>query len=639
VAQEFVIRISGQDAGAEALIKKITSALSKVTDPVDKAQKRLGKLGDVGQSGLSKVTKGFDGITRAATGVVDKIVEIVPGLAAIGSAASVAGLTALATKFGTVGFNLNKSSKLLDINAQELAAWHVAAKRAGVSAEEFDSAMSSSQMSIRAAAFGADPHAMVLLQKMGVQIARNRDGTIDYYTTQMRLMKAVAGQKSVEAQRDAAGTFGFGALLPMLQQGTYAADKARALRKGLVPTNEEIARAVAFHQNVNDLEDSVTGLARSIGSGLIPILDPVVKKMAQWLDRNRADIADKITSAVQKFVDWLSRINWDEVSNKSKELFDNMGGLKTVLIAIAALTFAGPISSALGLISTLGTLTGSAIPAALGGLTGLGLLGLGGAALFTIDQLKNSTEPGHFVGRNPGAPNQKPLRDADTNTAWWDRQKRDLANFFVTPNGQFVARNDRGSHGGTAGMGPLGIRSNNPLNMLDHDNEIVYSTPEAGIAAAVRNLRKGYRGLTLAAIADKWTGGARTGNTPQQMANYLGALSNGTGLSSDQVPDLNNQAVVAALIKAQIRAENGMQPYTDTQINAGINAGDVSQPAAAAASPPAGSLAQRFENDRESRATAINITFHDVPQGVRAEAKTPDGSYMPTKVNYRLDGI
>lgn len=617
MAQEFVIRISADDA-ATATINKIKAALGKVTEPIEKSQKSMKSLGDVGQVGLEKLKKGLGGVAHAARKVVDRIVEIIPGLTAIGGAASLAGLSALAAKFGNFGFGLNKSSKLLGMNAQDLSAWHVAAKRAGVSAEEFDSSMSGSQMAIRGAAFGADPHAMLMLQKMGVQIQHNKDGSIDYLSTQQKIMTALAKQPSVQGQRDAANALGMGALLPMIQQGTYAADKARAMRKGLVPTPDEIARATAFHQNVNDLEDSVSGLGNSIGSRLIPILDPLVTGFAKWLDANRAQIADQIGAAVQKIANWISSINWDEVTNKAKAFWDAIGGLKGVAIAIAALTFAGPLAGMIGLAANAALLVVSL--AKIAGLASnpmlLGLLALGGAGFAAEILAKNA-----YDKAIPAGPNH----DIEVANA--------LAGGVVTTSRPDAGPGEYGSLGAWLSKKfgnkvPLGIRSNNPLNMLDHGKEITYATPEEGIAAAAKNLQRGYRGLTLAAIADKWTGGARTGNTPQQMANYVGILSSGTGLRPDETPDLGNATVVASLLKAQIRSENGKQPYSDEQINNGVGAG------MGASSAPA-------DDGHDARVAAlrqhaVTITFENVPAGVRPQAKSADGGYLPTKVNYAM---
>ncbi|NYH21383.1 hypothetical protein [Paraburkholderia bryophila] len=570
--------------------------------------------------------------------MVDKIVEIIPGLTAISGAASLAGLTALATKFGTFGFNLSKSSKLLGMNAQDLASWHVAAKRAGVSADQFDSAMSGSQMTIRAAAFGADPHAMMLLQKMGVQIQRNKDGTIDYYSTQQRLMKAIEGQKSVEAQRDVAGTFGMSGLLPMLQQGTYGADKARAFRKGLVPTADEVARAAQFHQDINDLDDSVTGLGNSIGSKLIPILDPLVNGFAKWLDTHRAEIADKISGSVQKLVDWLSKINWDEVASEAKVLWDNLGGVKGVAIAIAAIKFAGPIAGVLNLISSLITLTTTTIPAAASALGTLGLAGIAAWGALKVAKLAGLPD----VDNKQGV---EDVRNGDWLAASTHLPAGDFARALAAraagrSNTEIASSLQGGANPAEAGAKTtLGIRSNNPLNMLDHNREIEYDTPERGIAAAVSNLERNYRGLTLAQIQDKWTGGARTGNTPLQIANYTKIMSAASGLGADVKPDLGDPRQVASIIAGMIRAENGQQPYSPEQIGnatvAGMQQGGTTV---------SGTVRPTGDDGHDARVAqlqqaALHVTFSNVPVGTRVEAKTPDGGYLPTKVNYAMGSM
>jgi hypothetical protein len=639
VSQEFVIRIRADDA-ATATVNKIKAALGKVTEPIDKAQKRLGKLGDLGTGSLGKLEKGFRNAADSAGKVVDKIVEVIPGLTAIGGAASLAGLSALAVRFGAFGFTLNKTSKLLGMNAQDLAAWHVAARRAGVSAEELDSGMSGSQMAIRAAANGADPHAMLLLQKMGVQIARNKDGTVDYYSTQMRLMKAIQGQRSVQAQREAANTFGMGGMLPMIQQGTWEADKARAIRQGLVPTDAEIAKAKAFNEDIADLRGSAEGLGNAIGSSLIPVLDPVVKGLSRWLDQNRAAIADKLAEAVQKFVTWVSKIDWDALSKKASDLWDNLGGVKGVLLAIGAITFASPIAGLAALALNLGRIAAFAsnpfVAAIAGGL------------------ISEYSRQSALDAAIPAGPNH-------------DQQVAEaMAGAAVTPNVEQPPVGGWGKVGSLVNkwMGhedaqPLGIRSNNPLNVLQKGVERTYATPEEGIAAAVANLERGYRGLTIAQIQDKWTGGSRTGNTPQQIANYTKIMSASTGLQATAVPDLDDPRIVSALMTGMIRAENGRQPYTPLQMGAatisGMREAGVRLRADAVSgmqeagvrpnltAPDGASPVDAAHTERvaqlQQQAAKLHITFDNVPAGVRPEAKTQDGSYLPTKVNYRLDGI
>jgi hypothetical protein len=642
VGQEFVIRIRADDA-ATATVNKIKAALGKITDPIDKTQKRVGKLGSAGAISLGKVEKGFRNVALSARGVVDKIAEIVPGLSAIGGAASVAGLSALAVRFGSFGFTLNKTSKLLGMNAQDLASWHVAARRAGVSAEEFDSAMNASQMAIRGAANGADPHAMLLLQKMGVQIARNKDGTVDYYSTQMRLMKAIQGQKSVEAQRDVAGAFGMGGLLPMIQQGTYDDDKARAFKQGLVPTADEIAKAKAFNEDISDLRGSVDGLGNSIGSALIPVLDPAVKSVAKWLNANRAQIADKIAAAVQRFVNWISSIDWDKVASKASSFYDAIGGIKTVAIAIAAITFAGPISGVLSLIAALTRLAMVTVPAAVSALRLLAANPLLAGILALI----------HSENLNSGEDEYLAARQGQT----WDGdpvgQRRAAANAKNAPIGDrqryLFDRLKAAGYTDEQAAGQIGslMQENGSL-----DPSVV--NQKSGAAGFAQWL--GPRAKQFAAMfghtVDKGTFG-------EQVDYYLWELQN-TERTADQRIRMARTPEQAADIHAheyerpaanemnianrQSYAEQvyakfaGKGAASDAPSEAPVAGGSAGAPAPAAAAAAGGADAHDARV-AEMQRTAVHVTFENVPSGVRPEAKSSDGTYLPTKVNYRLDGL
>ncbi|MFM0243782.1 phage tail tip lysozyme [Paraburkholderia sediminicola] len=642
MANEFVIRIRADDA-ATATVNKIKAALSKVTEPVEKVQKRVGTLGDVGQSGLTKLRKGLDGVASSASKVVDKIVEIIPGLTAIGGAASIAGLSALAVKFGNFGFSLNKNSKLLGMNAQDLAAWHVAAKRAGVSAEEFDSSMSGSQMAIRNAAFGADPHAMVLLNKMGVQIAKNKDGTTDYYATQMRLMDAIPKLKTVEAQRDVAGTFGMGALMPMLQQGTYAADKARAVRKGLVPTPEEIARAQAFHQDVNDLEDSVSGLGNSIGSRLIPVLDPLITGMSKWLDSHRADIADKITTAVQKFADWVSNINWDAVTDKAGKLFDAMGGIKGVALTIAALTFAGPIASVLSLISNLTLLATTTIPRAAGALASLASAPVMAAILALLYSKGLNSGEDDYLKDHQAQPGQEWTGDAagatraQANTgSVTDRQKYLFARFKADGYTDAQAAGQIGS-----------------LMQEDSTLDPTKVNPKSGAAGFGQWL-----GPRAEQFQKMFGHSVAQGTFGEQTDFYLWEMKNSEWAADKRIRNADTPAQAAA-IHAKFYERPGADEANIAQRQAYAESLYASLPKAAAADSSTASQGQG-EPDHDAQVAAlqgaapgghdsqvaalqssvpqITLNVHNALPGTTVEAKTPDGGYLPTKVNYALRG-
>ncbi|MBG0879431.1 lytic transglycosylase domain-containing protein [Burkholderia sp. 9775_39] len=641
MAEEFVIRIQADDA-ATATIKKIQAALGKVTAPVDKAQKRFANIGAVGMRSFEKLTKGLESAARAAHTLVDKVVELVPGLAALGAAGTVAGIAGLTNRFGNFGFALNKSSKLLGMNAQDLAAWHVAAKRAGVSAEEFDSAISSSQMVIRDAANGANPAALVLMQKMGVQIQRNKDGSVDYYTTQMRLMRAIAGQRSPVAQRAAADAVGYGGLLPMLQQGTYGEDKARAFRKGLISTPDELARATKFKEEVNDLEDSVSGLGNSIGASLIPVLEPVVTQFSAWLDAHRAEIADKLAEAVQRFVNWISKVDWDGVAKDAKDLWDALGGAKGVMVAIAAITFAGPVAGIVSLIENLTKLATTVAPAAVKALSPLG--GVPAVA---------GTAAAGFGGWEIG----KWLRP------YYDEYVRKVT------GGDRWSLNDylTGTH--RLQLGATGGYTQEELDSLKDGGgaKLTKNAPRAATAESnslFSSLESQY-GLPHGLLDSVWAVESGRGANMLSPAGAMGhfqfmpATAKQYGLSDPG--DLQQSATAAARMYSDLLKANGgdldraLAAYNWGQGN--LNRGGLGAApsetrkyiaaveASMAGAGPLTDVAARSGSSGVAGATTAQQSMHvtldmkNVPQGMRAEAKTADGNYLPTRVEYRLDGI
>lgn len=123
----------------------------------------------------------------------------------------------------------------------------------------------------------------------------------------------------------------------------------------------------------------------------------------------------------------------------------------------------------------------------------------------------------------------------------------------------------------SGGRLPLGIRSNNPTNLQPGGRESVFSTPEDGIAAAANQLRRyGQRGInTLNSIISTWAPSSAGNNT----AAYIAAVSKDTGFKPGQKLNLNNPEVLWNLINAMTRHENGMNPYTNSQIYKAISLG------------------------------------------------------------------
>lgn len=671
--KDLVIRVAAVD-NATKVVQKVQGSLNRTLGPMGRLSQRAATFGQTGSKALDKVNTGLQKTEKIARSVSDRIASIVPGLAALTGVLGGAGIATIAEKWGTLGFNLRNTSMQLGMSTQRLQAWHYAAQKAGVSAEQFDQSMTSSQNTIREAAFGANPQAMMLMQRLGIQISRGKDGQIDYEKTQRDVMSALGRIKNPAGQRTAADALGMGALLPMIQRGTFNQDRREAVERGYAPSEDAIARAAAFNDRLNDLRFGFEAMANTIGDKVVPVLEPMVRQFTTWLDDHRVDVANKLTDAVQKFSDWIEGVNWGDLYDKVNKIVDKFGGFVSVIEVLIGLKVAGTIFGWASAFGNLATKLGAAKAAAEGfkGVGGAAAIGEGAAGLGFLPMTAGAAL-GAGVLAAPVAYGASRIYHNMTETAGGirqriaDRQARideldQLINLDSNNvNGVARYKAERASvqqsldmyrarlksiQSGEVNSLPLGIRSNNPLNLMPGGKQAYFATPEEGIAAAAENMRRNYSGLTIAQIVDKWTGGARTGNTPAQMGNYTRLLERGTGLLANQRPDLSDPQVMAALFKAQIRAENGQQPYTDDQIVNSVQAGLAGrQPGGVGAvdSASVGPGAVSQQDLVSSFRDAIKDTFKasveltvKAPPGHQVEAKTDSGDYVPTRVNYAM---
>jgi len=148
---------------------------------------------------------------------------------------------------------------------------------------------------------------------------------------------------------------------------------------------------------------------------------------------------------------------------------------------------------------------------------------------------------------------------------------------------------------------PLGIRSNNPLNLQPGGREAVFSTMEAGISAALKNLMgSNYFGGgndTVAGIISRWSPANAPGNSAQKTANYISAVQNEVGTGHLNPGD---QGTMAKLLSAMIRQENGAGSYDAARMDEAVK--------------------------------HVVIEFKNAPPGVSASVRGASGKNMPVRI-------
>jgi len=637
---EFLIRIRADDA-ATATIKKIEAAFSRVTGPIEKAQGRVSKLGAIGRAGMENLSRGLSRVSNAARTAADSLSSMVPGMAALTGAASIAGIVALTARFSNMGFNLNKSSGLIGESRQSLQAWHIAASRAGVSAEEMDAGMVGMQAAIRGAAQGSNPEAMTLLTKMGVQIAKNKDGTVDYAKTQERVLEALRRQKSVQGQRAAAVGLGAGSLLPMIQRGTWEADRKDALESGLIQSDAAMDRAQQMQERINRFKERIDQIALTIGDKLVPVLQPVVEAFNQWFTENQEEIARGLSEAIGDFVTWIKSLNWSEINKSMKAFWDAIGGIKGVAVGLAVITFAGPVAGLISIVASLtriGTLLAGPAIGAFFGIPGAAVVAAGAAVAYGSHKIQEAIDPTDKIGivvrkYVPGAKwveNQASRIGLGIPYAEQERREGayDLAKLVGRGEGDYGSVN-RGIHGGYL-PGREDLENMTVTEVMEAQDKGRFNA--AGRYQTTRDtLRESVSALGIKgtekfdrATQDKIFSQYLTGNKRPAIRDFLNGKSD----------DLN-----AALIDASKEWASIADPRTGRSYYAGDGHNRASiSPQEAAQALLTSRAANGTPPPRTDSATppSINITVNNAQPGTRVDVKGPEGFSLPTKVNYSL---
>lgn len=179
----------------------------------------------------------------------------------------------------------------------------------------------------------------------------------------------------------------------------------------------------------------------------------------------------------------------------------------------------------------------------------------------------------------------------------------------ILPIDSGAQRTGVGKVPGVSATLPLGIRSNNPLNLRPGGKESVFGSPAEGISAGIRNIVENYRGMTLAAMIRKYSPPTAPGNSEATYQGYVSDVSAQTGIGPNQVPNLTDRASLVPLIQSFIRHENGQNPYSKEMI------------------------------DQAAQKVLVEVSMKDVPPGTTVTARTPNNEPLPVNVAYSMPAM
>lgn len=359
-------------AAGEEKLRLVLSAIDKTAAPLRSVNRRIeGMLAPI-----RKVRNAFASLAREAGlpklgAQIARIGSAVKYLA-VGDVAAGAGILAFVEKTAEAADNLAEFTRLVGINVEDFQELQFAAKRAGIESETFAGAIKMLSRNVGQAQAGTGRLAG-LLKKVAPSVLKQIQGARDTGEA-LEIVLATMRKLPIESRRNAIASAAFGnaqlALLATLSPDELQRFREEARRLGIVLSSDAASGAESLMDNVDDLKASVLGLGRSIATALFPDMEAATGQLLLWIKANRELIVSGGREAILQFAAGMKALGVFLVENvpKLQQFVTDVGGIKTVLIAIAAISLAPLLQTIIAIGVAMGPwyLAATAIAAAIG---------------------------------------------------------------------------------------------------------------------------------------------------------------------------------------------------------------------------------------------------------------------------------
>jgi hypothetical protein len=364
-----------KESGADTVtLGKELAALQRKADATRKVMDSWGKIKPIGDN--------FQTVLKRTAG----------GFVAIGAAAAAASAAVwkLGTGFGNFADSAAEGAATLGTDANFLLSVRYAASQVGASAEMADKALS--EMNIRMVEAGEDGNKTgEALNELGLDIGKlqKMDTASQFATISQAFSKYTGSVNKAKIATDIFGKSGrkIPNLLNLGKEGLQGYAQA-AKDAGYLLSDSDMAMGDAFDEAMGQFNLALQGSQNIIGRELLPVLTELMTSLGSFIREN----APNIKAVAQEFGGWLKTngpIIGTQIRDMAKSLvemgkaawpfIESVGGVKAVLVGIAAVAFAPAIAA----VVSLGASIVMALPAAISlttGLWGMAAAAAGGSA-------------------------------------------------------------------------------------------------------------------------------------------------------------------------------------------------------------------------------------------------------------------
>lgn len=342
---------------AEFPIKAVVAAVDRATAPMRR----------IGRNIVARIAGPLGRVARAAGRATRTIRRMLGRLSLVGGAVVVGGLAKLITGLANSNDLLSKNARRAGVTAQSYAELKHAFELAGVEQSQFDKAVQKFTRNVGDAGLGIGS-LQTHLKKSSPALLEALKGTKNNEEA-LNLMIAALGKIEDPTKRASLAAAAFGragqSMTLILEGGAKGLEDSRKQFRDLhgVISNKALKSSEDFVDAQTRVKLALAGTRQVIGAQLIPIITPILEKMAKWIASNRELIGTKVTAFVVGFGKALNKIDWQGVADFAKRLaemfgriWEAIGGADGAMVLWVATMATKFIPSILAIVAALGSL-------------------------------------------------------------------------------------------------------------------------------------------------------------------------------------------------------------------------------------------------------------------------------------------
>ena len=320
----------------------VLRGVDKVTGTVNKISARMRALNkpvrDLSRafSDLNR-NSGFSKVMQKAQGVAASFAQLARRALFVGTALGVVAVAGM-RRFISSADALDEAAQAAGISVERLQEVRFAAGRSGIGEGQIDQMMRKFSRTLGEVRRGTGALHGVLKKSNPELLKQFRavKDTEEGLDLLMRTLRTIPNQALRNVLAVAAVGKGGERITLLADSYDELIDKAREL--GIVLDRQTVDQAVKAQDALEDLGLIGKGLAMIVGSSLLPAVLDVTNRLTGWINANRELIKTKVAEYARNLAEQIRSIAaWIvDVTPKVISFVDAIGGLKTVLAALAA---------------------------------------------------------------------------------------------------------------------------------------------------------------------------------------------------------------------------------------------------------------------------------------------------------------